>query len=43
MPREIAQSIRALTDLDRIHSILARFLEIKDWQELEKLLNGQKN
>jgi hypothetical protein len=43
MPQEIEKSIRALKDLDRIHDILARFLEIKDWRELEKLLNGQKN
>ncbi|MFQ5630471.1 MAG: hypothetical protein ACE5I1_16995 [bacterium] len=43
VPPEIEKSIRALTDLDRIHGILARLLEIKDWQELEQLLNGHKN
>ena len=39
-PTEIEKNIRALNDLDRIHTILACFLEIKDWQELEQLLNG---
>jgi hypothetical protein len=41
MPPEIESSLRALTDLDRIHSILARFMEINDWRELEQLLNGK--
>jgi hypothetical protein len=40
MPPEIESSIRALSDLDRIHSILAQFMEINDWQELKQLLNG---
>lgn len=43
VPPEIEKSIRELKDLDLIHEILARFLEINDWQELERLLNGQKN
>jgi hypothetical protein len=42
MPPEIDGSIRALDDLDRIHSILTRFMEINDWRELEQLLNGKK-
>jgi hypothetical protein len=40
MPPEIEGSILALTDLDRIRSILAQFMEINDWQELKQLLNG---
>lgn len=43
VPPKIERSIRELKDLDRIHEILARFLEINDWQELERLLYGQKN
>jgi hypothetical protein len=42
MPPEIESSVRSLTDLDRIHSILARFMEINDWHELEQLLDGKK-
>ncbi len=41
IPSEIENSIRGLTDLDRIHSILAQFMEINDWHELEQLLNGK--
>ncbi|MCI0690728.1 DUF4351 domain-containing protein [candidate division KSB1 bacterium] len=40
MPPEIESSIRALTDLDRIDSIMAQFLELRDWQEVKQLLQG---
>jgi len=39
-PPEIEGSIRALTDLDRIHSILTQFMKINNWHELRQLLNG---
>jgi hypothetical protein len=41
MPPEIESAIRGLTDLDRIQSILVRFMEINDWREIEQLLNGK--
>jgi len=38
MPKDLEASIRSLDDLTRIHEILARFLEINDWEELRRLL-----
>ena len=38
MPDDVAASIRALDNVTRIHEILARFLEIDDWNELRRLL-----
>ena len=38
MPEDVTASIRALDDLARIHEILARFLEIDNWNELRRLL-----
>jgi len=40
MPPEIEGSIRQLTDLDRIHSILTQFMKVSDWHEIRQLLNG---
>jgi len=39
VPSEMEQAIRALNDLDRIHAIMARFMEIKDWNDLQQYLN----
>ena len=43
MPPEVETSIRSLTDLEHIHSIAARFLEIRDWQEVTQLLKECQN
>lgn len=40
IPAEVEDAIRSSSDGKRIHDILVRFLEIKDWQELRELLNG---
>jgi len=42
-PPEVETSIRSLTDLEHIHSIAARFLEIRDWQEVAQLLKDRQN
>ncbi len=39
MPPEIETSIRTLKDADRIDSLLNRFLEVRDWQEVKQLIN----
>jgi hypothetical protein len=39
MPPEITEAIRGLDDVNRIHSIMSRFMEINDWQELKRYLN----
>jgi len=39
MPAEIEISIRALTDVDLINSILDRVLEIRNWHEIKQLMN----
>jgi len=39
MPPEITEAIRGLDDVNRIHSIATRFMEINDWQELKRYLN----
>jgi hypothetical protein len=39
MPPEIENSIRTLNDADRIDSLLNRFLELHDWQEVKRLIN----
>lgn len=39
IPPDIEAVIRTSNDTKRIHTILVRFLEIKDWQELRELLN----
>jgi len=39
MPPEITEAIRGLDDVNRIHSIAGRFMEINDWQELKRYLN----
>jgi hypothetical protein len=39
MPAEIEQAIRALNDENRIQNIMARFMEINDWQQLKYYLN----
>jgi hypothetical protein len=41
IPPGIERTIRALTNLERIHAIVEDLLEIDDWQELERLLNGK--
>jgi hypothetical protein len=38
-PPEIEKAIRALNDVNRIHAISARFMEINDWQQLKQYLN----
>jgi hypothetical protein len=38
LPQEIIEAINALNDLDQIHDILARFIEINDWETLRKYL-----
>lgn len=40
MPPDIENSIRSLVDLDRIHSIMAQLMEIRDWNEVKQLLNS---
>lgn len=39
MPTEIEQAIRALNDENRIQNIMARFMEINNWQQLQQYLN----
>jgi len=39
MPPEITEAICGLDDVNRIHSIATRFMEINDWQELKRYLN----
>ncbi len=39
IPPELYATILGLNDVDRIHAILARFMEIKDWQELKQQLH----
>lgn len=39
MPPEIETSIRTLKDADRIDSLLNRFLEVRNWQEVKQLIN----
>lgn len=38
MPEDVERGIRALTDVNRIHEILTRFLEIDNWSEIRRLL-----
>ncbi|MCI0617415.1 hypothetical protein L0244_30955, partial [bacterium] len=38
MPMEIEQAIRELNDVNRIHDIRARFMEINTWQQLKQYL-----
>ncbi len=40
MPPEIESAIHGLTDLDRIHFIMAQLMEIRDWDEVKQLLHG---
>ncbi len=40
MPPEIESAIRSLTDLDRIHFIMAQLMEIRGWQEVKQLLQN---
>ena len=39
IPMEIEQAIRALNDVNRIHDIRSRFMEINSWQQLKQCLN----
>lgn len=39
IPPDVEAAIRSSNDVERIHDVLVRFLEIKDWQELRELLN----
>jgi len=39
MPVEIERAIHALNDVSRIDNIVARFMEINDWQQLKQYLN----
>jgi len=39
IPTEIEKKIRALNDVNRIQNIMARFMEINNWQQLKKYLN----
>jgi len=38
VPHEIADGIRAINDLEQIHTIMAQFTAINEWQELQKYL-----
>lgn len=38
MPEDVERGIRALTDVNRVHEILAHFLEIESWNEVRRLL-----
>jgi hypothetical protein len=42
-PAEIESSIRAIDNLDRIESVVTRFMEIRDWQEVAQLLKDKQN
>ncbi len=39
MPPEVEASIRTLKDSARIDSLLNRFLEVRDWQEVKQIIN----
>ena len=39
MPAEIESAIRALNDLNRMRNIVAHFMEINNWQQLQQYLN----
>jgi len=39
MPAEIEAAIRALNDADRVQAVLAQFLQINNWEELQKILS----
>jgi hypothetical protein len=41
IPPEIESSIRGLTDLARIDSIMKQFLELRDWNEVKQLLQSR--
>jgi hypothetical protein len=40
MPSRLEQSLRGMTDLERMHLVLASLLELQSWQEVETLLAG---
>jgi len=39
IPAEIEAAIRALNDIERIRAILAQFMQINNWEELQKILS----
>jgi len=41
MPSDIETSARTCTEPERLHSILVRFLELRDWHEVRQLLQGE--
>ncbi len=43
MPSEIETAVRTCMEPERLHSILVRFLELRDWQEVAQLLNDRQN
>jgi hypothetical protein len=40
MPSDIETAARTCTEPERLHSILVRFLELRDWHEVRQLLQG---
>jgi hypothetical protein len=38
IPEEIVAAVHGLNDPEQIHAILARFMEINDWEALRKYL-----